>query len=219
MRNSYETPLYTVGDVAHYLDIPRSTVQAWGFGQDNFKPVLIVSDRAHHLLSFRNLVEIFNLSSLRGRHNVPLPKIRKAIQYAREQFGVEHFLFSKDFYTNGKDVFIDHLGKLISASEHGQLAMKDVLDQYLKRLEFKDGIPARLFPLTTHRPDDMRRIVLIDPEIRFGQPCIRGTRIPTAIVAERYKAGDSIPSLARDYGRKTSEIEEAIRYEFTGRAA
>ncbi len=51
------------------------------------------------------------------------------------------------------------------------------------------------------------------PKIRFGKPCIRGTRIPTAIIVERHQAGDSILLLAEDYGRKAEEIEEAIRYE------
>ncbi len=42
---------------------------------------------------------------------------------------------------------------------------------------------------------------------------IRGTRIAVEVVAERYKAGESIGELARDYGRKPNEIEEAIRCE------
>lgn len=35
--------------------------------------------------------------------------------------------------------------------------------------------------------------------------------IPTAIIAERYKAGESIDQLADDYGRERLDIEEAIR--------
>ena len=37
--------------------------------------------------------------------------------------------------------------------------------------------------------------------------------IPTAIIAERYKAGESIDDLARDYDRERDEIPEAIRCE------
>ncbi len=43
--------------------------------------------------------------------------------------------------------------------------------------------------------------------------------IPTAIIAERYKAGEAIGALADDYGRPTLEIEEAIRCELYTRAA
>jgi uncharacterized protein (DUF433 family) len=37
--------------------------------------------------------------------------------------------------------------------------------------------------------------------------------IATAVIAERYKAGESVDELADDYGRKRLEIEEAIRCE------
>jgi uncharacterized protein (DUF433 family) len=40
-----------------------------------------------------------------------------------------------------------------------------------------------------------------------------GTSIPTAVLHERWKAGDSITDLAEDYDRPAAEIEEALRYE------
>jgi uncharacterized protein (DUF433 family) len=40
-----------------------------------------------------------------------------------------------------------------------------------------------------------------------------GTSIPTSIIAERYKAGDSLQDLAEDYDCDLSQIEEAIRCE------
>ena len=55
---------------------------------------------------------------------------------------------------------------------------------------------------------------MIDPNVQFGRPCIASTGVPTAIVCERYKAGDAIEALAHDFGCKRSNIEAAIRYEF-----
>ncbi len=46
-----------------------------------------------------------------------------------------------------------------------------------------------------------------------GRPVLVGTGIPTAILAERYKAGESIDELALDYGCDRLQIEEAIRCE------
>ncbi len=54
---------------------------------------------------------------------------------------------------------------------------------------------------------------MIDPEVQFGRPVLAGTGIPTLVIANRYKAGESITDLARDYDRPEAEIEEAIRYE------
>jgi uncharacterized protein (DUF433 family) len=61
--------------------------------------------------------------------------------------------------------------------------------------------------------------VVIDPRISFGRPVLAGSGIPTAVIADRYKAGESVDELADDYGRKRLEIEEAIRCELAERAA
>jgi uncharacterized protein (DUF433 family) len=60
---------------------------------------------------------------------------------------------------------------------------------------------------------------VIDPRIAFGRPVLVGTGIPTAVVAERYKAGESVDDLAGDYGRDRLEIEEALRCELDVAAA
>ena len=61
--------------------------------------------------------------------------------------------------------------------------------------------------------------MVIDPHISYGRPVLVGTGIPTAVVAERYKAGESIDELAEDYGRSRKEIEEANRCELCLEAA
>jgi len=60
---------------------------------------------------------------------------------------------------------------------------------------------------------DQPSIVVVNPSISFGRPVLEGTGVVTSILAERYKAGDSLDALAEDYGRPKEEIEEAIRYE------
>ena len=47
------------------------------------------------------------------------------------------------------------------------------------------------------RPNGADSLVVIDPEIRFGSPTVRG--IPTETIAELVGAGDSIESVARDF--------------------
>ena len=48
---------------------------------------------------------------------------------------------------------------------------------------------------------------------------IAGTGILTSILAERYKAGDSIDDLAYDYDCDRLKIEEAIRWEMDNKKA
>ena len=120
------------------------------------------------------------------------------------------------------DLFVREYGLLINASRDGQLAMRGILEAYLERIE-RDatGFAVRFYPFTRDRIPSVAvrkepRSVVIDPHISYGRPVLVGTGIPTSILAERYKAGDSIKALADDYEVPTDEIEEAIRCELHG---
>jgi uncharacterized protein (DUF433 family) len=119
--------------------------------------------------------------------------------------------------TDGQSLFAEEFGEVVNLSDGGQIEMKKLLGAYLKRIEReRSGMPRRLFPFAAagaDAKDDSPKPVVIDPRIQFGTPCIVGTGIPTAIIAERFEAGDSIEQLAEDYERSPQEIEAAIRYE------
>lgn len=221
-------PSYSVAEASHYILIPRATVRSWVVGRPYptksgrrfFKPVVLVADSQPRLLSFVSLVEVHVLDALRRDHHVPLEKIRKAMEYLREQFGSEHPLAEERFETDGLDLFVQKYGQLINASRSGQLGMKCLLETYLKRVE-RDahGVVLRLYPFTRKRSSNEPRSVVIDPFVSFGKPVLAGTGIPTSIVAERYKAGESVSQLSADYGRTDLDIEEAIRCELELEAA
>jgi len=98
--------------------------------------------------------------------------------------------------------------------------MREILEGYLKRIERNDaGRAVRLYPFTRRRKMDEPRAVVIDPSIAFGRPVLVGTGVPTASIAERYKAGESLSQLANHWGRTSEEIEEAIRCELELEAA
>lgn len=221
-------PVYSVPEASHYLLAPTATVRSWVLGRPYptkagskfFKPVIAVPDAARRSLSFINLVEVHVLDALRRDHQVPLDKIRVALDYLREQFGSKHPLAEEKFATDGLNIFVQKYGQLINASQVGQLAMKELLETYLKRVE-RDakGMALRLYPFTRKRAPDEPRSVVIDPFVSFGKPVLAGTGIPTVIVAERYKAGESVGQLSADYGRSNLDIEEAIRCELELEAA
>jgi uncharacterized protein (DUF433 family) len=161
-----------------------------------------------------NLAELHLLGSIRRAYEVKLPAVRKAIDYLREKFKSDHPMLDRQMRTNGKDLFIDQYDHLVNISQQGQMMMSEIMGEYLKRIKWdRGGLPVRLYPFTRDRYAESPEIVAIDPKVRFGKPCIAGTRIPTAILSERHQAGDSIELLAKDYGRNAAEIEEAIRYE------
>jgi uncharacterized protein (DUF433 family) len=221
-ENPGDVPVYSISEAAHYLRLPVATIRSWAIGRQYptqsgaaaFRPLIDIADPDGLLLSFRNLGELHVLGSIRRAHQVKLPAVRQAIDYLRRRFLSDHPLLEREMLTDGKDLFIEQYEHLVNISQDGQMEMRQIMAIYLKRIEWdRGGIPVRLFPFTRDRYAESPEIISIDPKIRFGKPCISGTRIPTAIIAERHQAGDSIVLMAEDYGRKPEEIEEAIRYE------
>lgn len=218
-----EVPAYSVAEVAHYLCIPPSTVRAWVSGMPTgegrpFEHVIDLPKPGVTLLSFFNLVEAHALRSLRVVHRVPLPVIRRALDYVRDRFGWERPLIRREFMTDGVRMFVDHLGEIIDVSAQGQMVIRSVMT-HLERIEWEQDIAARLYPFTRLNAENAPKTVFIDPRFSFGRPILKDSRVATAVIAERYKAGDSIDDLALDYGCARLEIEEAVRCELPLKAA
>lgn len=223
-----EVPIYTVSEAAHYLRMPIPTLRSWVAGRKYpvksgahfFRPVILIPPGQKVLLSFVNLVEAHVLDAIRRQHDVPLVKVRKAIGYLRKAFNSRHPLADNRIETDGRELFVESLGRLVTISRDGQLAMREILEAHLKRIDWdQEGHAVRLYPFTRKRDIAEPRVVVIDPRRSFGRPVLVGTGIPTAIIAERYKAGETIDDLAQDYERNRLEIEEAIRCELFLEAA
>ena len=223
-----ETPAYGILEASHYLRIPLATLRSWVVGRHYptesgkkfFRPIIIPSSREESLLSFTNLVEVHVLDAIRWEHEIPLKKIRIALDYLKKKVSSRHPLVDQSFETHGLDLFVQKYGQLINVSEEGQLAMRNLLQAHLHRVERdQSGLPVKLYPFTRKRLPNEPMLVVIDPYISFGRPVVVGTGIPTDVIAERYKAGESIGELAADYSCKGSAIEEAIRCELQLKAA
>jgi uncharacterized protein (DUF433 family) len=230
-QNPREMPAYSILEAAHYLQMPSSTLRWWvkgwtyrtDAGERFSSPLLVLPgapERKPLLLSFVNIVEAHVLDALRRDHHIAMPKVREALSYLEAHFPSPHPLADQRFETDGMHLFIEKYGQLINISQDGQLAMRDVLRMYLTRIE-RDatGAPVKLYLFTRARQADEPKVVVIDPYVSFGRPVLVGTGIPTAVIADRYKAGESMQALAEDYERPPHDIEEAIRCELNLQAA
>jgi uncharacterized protein (DUF433 family) len=222
-----DIPSYSIKDAAKYLRIPAGTISSWvkgrnyptATGYNFFNPVIVTKDCKPKLISFTNLVEIHILRAIRQHHKIQLDNVRKALDYIDEQFQVPHPLAREEFRTDGVDLFIERYGSLINASKAGQTDMKEAFNAHLQRIEPDDtGLAIKLYPFTRSHEENNPRIVVIDPRIAFGRLVIADTGIPTSILAQRLKAGDSIEDLADDYDCDSMLIQEAIRCELPAAA-
>lgn len=216
-QNPLELPTYTVTDASYFLHIPLATIKTWTTGrryriktgQSSFKPIIPVKDSK---LSFLQLVELYILRALRRVHQVKIESVRKAIDYAEHQLGIERLLLSKELLTGGGNLFIERYGELISLNKSGQLALKEILRDYLTRVDRDaNNTPIRLYPYINEGSEDKK--IVIDPRVSFGYPTLKGTGIKTRVVVSRIDAGESIDEVAHDYGIKPEQVKSAILYE------
>lgn len=216
-----DIPAYTAGEAAHYLGVPKSTMRAWFAGQRGFRAVIRPADPKTLGLSFTNLVEAYVLTAIRRKHQIALPTIRNGLDYLVRKLGAKRPLIEQQFETNGVDLFVVHLGTIINISRDGQTEMADLIRAYLERVERDTkGLPIKLYPFMRNQaPREQPRSVVIDPRVSFGRPVIAGTGIPTAVLAEQFKAGDTVPVLAKEYGADEEAVWDAIRCELDLEAA
>lgn len=223
-----QAPRYGIADAAHFLSLPAATVRAWvcgrsyptDSGKQFSKPLVRIADEKEQQLSFQNLVEVYVLGAIRRRHEVKMSAIRSALQYLGREFGSKHPLAEQQMLTDGTSLLVEKYGRLINASKAGQLEMHELLERSLERIDRDPaGLPLRLYPFTSLRLERDRRPVAIDPRIQFGRPCLAGTGIPTDVLFDRWRAGDSIAEIAADYAQPASVVEEALRYEDQSAAA
>lgn len=201
-------PAYPLHEAARILRVPASTLRTWFPGR---RPA---AERGY--FNFLELAEAYLIQVLRSRHQLPMRRITKAMAYLKKKTGQPFPLAMTDlgFETDGVQLFINELGRLICVSENGQVAMRAVLEKFLERVDYdKTGVALRFFPFTRDYRLDSPRFIVIDPTLNFGRPCLAGRGVATAMIARRYKAGESAGELAEDYGCDSAQIEEAIRTE------
>lgn len=215
-----QMPLYSAAEAARFLHLPVSTVRAWAFGQGyrvrrerrHFAPVISTADREGRRLSFLNLVELLVLAAIRRKHHVPLPQVRRAVNFLRKRFPSRYSLADHQFQTDGMDLFVEKFGDLINLSRDGQLAVKELIQRALRLVERDaSGVPFKLHLPRLADPAKAMASVVIDPRYGFGRPILDGRGIRTEVIVERFQAGESIASLAEDYGLGAETVEDILR--------
>jgi uncharacterized protein (DUF433 family) len=212
-------PAYSVSEAARYLRIPSPTVRSWILGRDypkqagrgRFAPVIRIPDDPSHRLSFRNLIELAALRSLRTEHEFKISAVREALDYSFRELGVADLLASRDLYAKPGELFVEHYGQLINLNRAGQLGIRTVLQGLLQRIQWEKNSAVRFFPPLPHRPD--AKSVMIDPRISFGRPVLTRVGVATSAVVDRVNAGEEPTDIAKDYGATGDEIMDALAYE------
>jgi uncharacterized protein (DUF433 family) len=224
----FAVPLYSISDAARHIDVPRSTFDTWARGYyrrpEGRSPVigapvitLVVPDGRGPSVPFIGLAEGFVLAAFR-QAGVPLQRIRPALLRLQERLGIDHVLASKSLYTDGAEVLYDYAeshgdtpearsARQLVVARNDQLVFREVVDSYLRRIEFAQDAYARAIHLPQYRTAD----VVVDAERSFGIPIFARGAARVEVVLSRFKAGESIETLSEDFGVPVAELIDVLR--------
>ena len=217
-----DTAAYTLAEAARYLRLPSATLRSWVLGREyptadgssQFPPLIRPASKRPPLLSFSNLIEAHVLRSLRTEHGVPVKALRSALGYAEKELGINRLLLRAELCADAGKVFLDRYGELIELTASGQLAMRQLFNEHLKRIEWDtSNFPVRLYPFLSVVSTINVRPIVINPQIAFGRPVVERKGVSTSAIVERIDAGESVEDVANDYDLGKTEIEQAILYE------
>ena len=168
-------PAYGPAEAARYLRLPSATLRTWLVGRDypkaasqaTFHPLIQPAQRQPLQLSFYNLVQAHVLRALRTDHGVKLTELRAAIEYAQHKLHIARLLLSPELRTHAGPVFLDRFFDLINLSASGQLAMRRMFEDHLRRVEWDEWqFPLRLYPTLGAAQPVADRPIAIDPHRR-----------------------------------------------------
>ena len=159
------------------------------------------------VIAFEDLISVRVIAALRAS-GVKWSEIDVTEEWLRSETEHERPFATEFLWTGQGQIFVDWTAKLVSASRNGQLAL-GLLKDYL--------IPVHglVFNADTHVATSWEptKGIVLEPQVQFGSPCIKGTRIPTRTVSGMIEAGDSVDLVANSYQLSHDEIEAACNWE------
>lgn len=161
-------------------------------------------------ISFLDLVDVFVAGQLR-EHGVSLQTVRKVYDRLGREMQTPHPFCRRELLSDGKVVFTHGM------DERGQQELKEVLTRqkvfpeiilpFLKKIDY-DEI-SRLAERW-----HIERLVVIDPRICFGKPVVEPVSIPTAVLANAFRANDRDAELVAGwYNVHADHVLAAVEFE------
>lgn len=212
-----ERPIYSLGQVDWLLALSPGTARRWIDGYEragkHYQPVIRIESTGEETVTWGEFVETRLLSEYRDA-GVPMLRLRPAVDRLRDELGLAYplayakpFVWGKELVLRIQDEVSIPKKLALVVARNNQVVLTDPADNFLRSVEYEgeDGAIQRMHPLP-----ELRHVV-IDPLRRFGDPVVRS--VPTEVIAEQVRAGDSIEMIGELYELSRDQVEAAIRYE------
>ncbi len=220
--------IYTVPDASRLTGVSMPRIRRWLRGYKVEKnsakiarPELWhgqlepINDRL--ALGFQDLIEVRFVDAFL-KAGVGWKTLREARVKAQKVFQTEHPFCTLRFVTDGCRIFESRgsgRGRRMIDLAEGQRVFPAVIKPFLKELQFAEDAGT----LESWWPLGKDRQVVLDPTRSFGQPIIAAGSVPTEVLFNAVKAGQSVYEVAQWYEVPLHSVRDAARFERSLQAA
>ncbi len=218
----YDSPIYYAAEAARLVNISKYRVRRWLQGyvytwkeeRRKQKPVISRNLKDQNYPSYASFLDLVDLLFVKRflDYGLPLQRLRKAFDEAKEILGTNHFAH-QSFFTDGKNICLKIQEKgdaILELLSDGQWAISDIVKQLAHQIEFDSSteIARRWFPL------EGDGLVVLDPLVSFGRPIINKKGITTENIYDLFVAeGKKIHPVSKWMDLSSEEIEAAVKFE------
>jgi uncharacterized protein (DUF433 family) len=202
------------------LGLKPGTSKRWidGYerGRKHYDPVIRTESTGNEIATWGESVETRLLAEYRNA-GVSLIHMRPAIVRLREVFATLYPLAHSRPYLDVEgrelvlnmqtDVGLDRPLRLVEVARSGQIVLTEHARAFRDSVQFTK----RTGEVELFYPQHGNAEVVVNPLRQFGEPVVRS--VPTDVIAEQVRAGDSIESIAEIFELSTRQVEAAVRYE------
>jgi uncharacterized protein (DUF433 family) len=165
------------------------------------------------VLGFRDLLELRTVAKF-IEHGVSLRVIRATIEAASEYLG-DYPLQSRRFLTDGKRIFMEAVERAGEDSRLLDVRNRQFVFDAIVRPSLFEGIEYdRMGHAQRWFPVPRGRLIVLDPEVQFGEPIIASAGVPTDTLYAAYQAeGKDRARVARLYRVTPQAVSAAVAFE------
>ncbi len=197
--------IYTVKDISEILFLPTAKVNVWfkKYLQDSYYNL----DKAK-ITNFVGLIEFYVFYELNDR-GFSLQKIKETHQILKQQFNIEKPFASRlGLHTLGsREIFLKQNSNIITLGKSLQYNLKEFTEPFSKKIEYStEGIAQKYYP------NGKESSVVVDPQIQFGSPTIKGTGVTTDTIYKYYKGGEKVEFIANIFNLDIKNIYDALKF-------
>ncbi len=215
----YETlsaPTYSIAEASRLTGIGKWSVSRWlrGYRYEGGEQGPVIERSIPPESTYASFLDLIDLLFVKKfiERGIPLQRIRKAAEEAREYLGTPHFARSVFFTSSDKIILKLQGGDMVALLTHGQRAIGEIVEQVYDKLDFEQvteyGFVRRWYP------KGKNRYIVIDPQISFGRPTLIGYGVATNNIYDLYLGENKkTEPVSEWFNIPVPKIQAAVQFE------